>query len=135
MEAHPNVKGHMLPKIYCGNNELSPRLKAHGGDEVFGTHTQCVRKGYGLGFNAPIHDPARFAAEYGGPYKPHITQKLSYGDVVQQGTQQATLAQALARGYGLGCVAKVRKLKARARRSQNQNATINATDPRLQQRR
>ena len=126
----------MPPKIYCGNNELSPRLKAHGGDEVFGTHAQCVRKGYSLGFNAPIHDPVRFVTEYGGPYKPRIAQRLSYGDP-QQGTQQATLAQALARGYGLGSVAKARKLKkeAKARRTENKDVKVNATDPRLQQRR
>ena len=101
----------MSPKIHCGNTQLSPRLKRNGGDEVFGTHTECLRKGYGIALHTAIQDRARFVAEYGGAYKPYITQELSYGDVSQPGAQQATLAQALARGYGLGCVARARRIK------------------------
>ena len=135
MEAHSNSKRDMPPKIYCGNNELSARLKRNGGDEVFGTHTECLRKGYGIALHTPIRDPARFIAEYGGPYRAHINQNLSYGDISQPGTQPATLAQALARGFGLGCVSRARKLKAQARRSENKDVKVNATDPRVQQRR
>ena len=96
---------------YCGNNMLSPKLKRNGGGEVFGTPSQCFRKGYGLGYNAPIVNVAKFLAEWGGEYKPYIEQQLYYGgDAVPPGYQRATLAQSLSRGYALGRVAKAREM-------------------------
>ena len=99
--------------IYCGNNALHGSLKANGGSKSFGTHDQCLKKGYGIGYNAPVSDVAEFIAEWAGPYKPHIVQRLIYGDdkfSFESGYQRATLAQSLQRGFGLGRVARAKKL-------------------------
>ena len=97
--------------MYCGNNVFSRKLKENGGSEVFGNHTGCFRKGYGLGYNASIGHVASFLAEWGGRYKPYISQKLYYGDgAVPHGYQRATLAQSLSRGYALGRVAKAKSM-------------------------
>ena len=103
--------------IYCGNNDLHRSLKANGGIKIFGTHEQCFKKGYGIGYNAPVNDVAKFIAEWSGPYKPHIVQKLIYGDdkfSFESGYQRATLAQSLQRGVGLGRVARAKKLSRKA---------------------
>ncbi len=103
--------------IYCGNNELHPKLKKHswiGGTQpiVFGTHEQCQKKGYGLAMAAPIDNTDSFIAEWGGEYKPHIVQQIAYSDAaLLPGYQRATLNQSLARGFALGSVAKAKKLK------------------------
>ena len=96
---------------YCGNNVYSPQLKENGGTDIFGTSTECFRKGYGVGYNAPIGHVASFLAEWGGRYKPYISQKLYYGDAaLPPGYQPATLAQSLSRGYALGRVAKAKSM-------------------------
>ena len=92
--------------IYCGNNQLDRKLKTIR----FGTHAECFKKGYGLGYNSPIHDDASFIAEWNGKYKPHIIQKLMYSDAeLPPRFQRATLNQSLARGYAFGCVARAKK--------------------------
>ena len=94
--------------MYCGNNVYSTKLKQNGGVEPFGTHAKCFKKGFGIGYNAPIgNNVANFLAEWGGKYKPYIKQNLYYGDgEVPYGFQRATLSQSLSRGYALGSVAK-----------------------------
>ena len=42
------------PCTYCGNNLLSPRLQANGGDCVLGSLYQCLQKGFGYGLHSPI---------------------------------------------------------------------------------
>lgn len=97
--------------FYCGNNALHKSLKANGGTESFGTHDQCFKKGYGVGYNAPVKGVAEFIAEWAGPYRPHIVQKLYYGEsAVPPGYQRATLAQSLQRGFALGRVARAKKM-------------------------
>ena len=92
---------------YCGNNALHGSLKANGGSKIFGTHDQCLKKGYGIGYNAPVTD----VAEWSGPYKPYIVQKLIYGNSnIEPGYQRATLNQSLARGFALGRVARAKKM-------------------------
>ena len=92
---------------YCGNNALHASLKGNGGDKIFGTHAQCFKKGYGIGYNAPVVDVAEWAA----PYKPYIVQKLTYGNGnIEPGYQRATLSQSLARGFAIGRVARAKKL-------------------------
>ena len=96
---------------YCGNNVYSPQLKQNSGTDIFGSSTECFRKGYGLGYNAPIGHVASFLADWGGKYKPHIVQNIYYGDgAVPPGYQPATLAQCLSRGYALGRVAKSKSM-------------------------
>ena len=101
--------------IYCGNNSFHHSLKANGGHDQFGTHKECFRKGYAIGYNAPVHDVGRFIAQWGGPYRPHIVQKLFYDDgKVEPGYQRATLAQSLQRGFALGSVARAKELARKA---------------------
>ena len=83
--------------------------------DQFGTHSECFRKGYAIGYNAPIHDADRFIAEWGGQYKAHIVQKLVYDDgKVEPGYQRATLAQSLQRGFARGSVARAKELARKA---------------------
>ena len=97
--------------MYCGNNAYSRKLKQNGGSEVFGTPSLCFKKGYGIGYNGPYDDVTSFLAEWGGRYKPHIKQKLHYGDgKVPDGFQLATLSQSLSRGYALGRVSKAKEV-------------------------
>ena len=96
---------------YCGNNIYARDLKSNGGQESFGSSTDCFRKGFGIGYNAPVDDVASVIAEWAGPYKPYIVQSLYYGDGgAPPGYQRATLGQSLSRGYALGRVAKAKDL-------------------------
>ena len=96
---------------YCGNNVYDSSLQTNGGKSVFGTHKECYKKGYGVGYNTLVKNVAEFIAEWEGPYKPYIAQKLYYGDgSVPPGYQRATLAQSLQRGFALGRVARARKM-------------------------
>ena len=96
----------------CGHNACSTKLKQNGGVEQFGTHAKCFKKGFGIGYNAPIgNNVANFLAEWGGKYKPYIKQKLYHNDgEVPDGFQRATLSQSLSRGYALGRVAKAKAM-------------------------
>jgi hypothetical protein len=97
--------------VYCGNSGLHRSLKVNGGNKTFGTHDQCFKKGYGIGFNAPINNIMKFIAEWAGPYKPYIVQKLIHGSgKVPPGYQRALLSQALARGFGVGRAARAKKM-------------------------
>ena len=103
-------------EIFCGNNSAHSSLKINGGQLPFGTHDQCFKKGYGIGYNAQVTDATKFIAEWGGPYKPHIVQKLIYGSGnVPPGYQRATLAQSLQRGFGFGRVARAKKMSRKSR--------------------
>ncbi len=96
--------------IFCGNNEMSPELRANGGVREFGSHSDCVKKGFARGFNQQIPDMAHFLRHWSGKYKPHVKQRLYYGDGdVPAGYQHATLAQAAQRGYALGSLARAKK--------------------------
>ena len=97
--------------IYCGNNELSPELRANGGVREFGSHSDCVKKGFARGFNQQIPDLDEFIRRWSGKYRPHVKQRLYYGDGddVPAGYQRATLAQAAQRGYALGSLARAKK--------------------------
>jgi hypothetical protein len=106
--------------IYCGNNELSPQLRANGGTREFGSRSDCVKKGYARGFNEQIPDLAAFLRQWNGKYKPHVTQRLYYGDGdsvtdVPAGYQRATLPQAAQLGYALGALARAKKEQQKAR--------------------
>ncbi len=98
---------------YCGNNELSPRLITNGGHQVFGSPSQCFRKGYAAGFNQRITDMQEFLAEWGGGYRPHVVQRLIYKETAAMppGYQRATLAQSMMRGYAMGSIARAKKEK------------------------
>jgi len=102
----------MAKQYYCGNNELDPRvLSSHS---VFGTSSECFKKGYGLGLNQHIQDEREFVQKWGGEYKPHVKQKLYYGDAKQipQGYDaRETLNQSMGRGFALGSVSKAKKLR------------------------
>ena len=52
--------------MYCGNNVYSRKLTHNGGTELFGNHTKCFKKGYGIGYNTPIGNVANFLVEYRG---------------------------------------------------------------------
>ena len=104
-------KGVHSRALYCGNNSLHRSLKANGGTRIFGTNAECFKKGYGVGYNAPVKNMAEFIAEWARRYKPYIVQKIYYGDgAVPPGYQRALLSQSLARGFGLGRVARARKM-------------------------
>ena len=102
-----DVEYNQLKMPYCGNNVYARDLKSNGGQESFGSSTDCFRKGFGIGYNTPIGDATRFIAEWGGPYKLYIVQSIYYGDgAIPPGYHRATLGQSLSRGYALGRVAK-----------------------------
>eukprot|EP00969_Alexandrium_andersonii_P030165 1315201-Alexandrium_andersonii.AAC.1 len=69
-----------MASIYCGNNALSPQLVAQGGQQRLGTPTECFRKGHAAGFHQDIRDLDAFLATWAGPYRPHVAQRLYYGD-------------------------------------------------------
>ena len=109
--------------IYCGNNALHRSLKVNGGNKTFGTHDQCFKKGYGIGYNAPVGDISQFMAEW-GPYKPYIVQKLVYvSGNVPPGYQRAILAQSLQRGFALGRVARAKSMSREAKASPKASAS------------
>ncbi len=93
-----------MTNLYCGNNALSPQLAAQGGRQQLGTPTQCFRKGYAAALHQDISDLDAFLATWTGPYRPHVAQRLYYGDsqVAPPGyDSRATLPQALQRGFGM----------------------------------
>ena len=66
--------------VFCGNNAYSSSLKQNGGKDVFGTHAECIRKGYARGYNQEVKDIPRFVQKWAGRYKAHIGQNLRYSD-------------------------------------------------------
>jgi hypothetical protein len=104
----------MAKQYYCGNNELDHRLKPNGGHMEFGSPCSCQKKGFGIGFNQHITNTEDFLREWGGPYRPHIVQKLYCGDDLKVPSgydARGTLPQCLSRGFGLGSVKRAKKLK------------------------
>ena len=105
---------------YCGNNAFDPSLKQNGGEDMFGTHAQCYRKGYALGKNQKVTDIPHFVQKWAGRYKAHISQKIWYSDEpVPPGYQLATLNQAMGRGYAFGSIALAKKLKPESKVARN----------------
>ena len=101
-----------MEMVYCGNNAYSPMLKPNGGHDVFGTQSECARKGFARGFNQKVADVPRFVQRWSGKYSPHIPQKLWHSDdPVPAGYQRATLSQTMQRGYALGSITLAKKLK------------------------
>ena len=98
--------------VFCGNNAYSSSLKQNGGKDVFGTHAECIRKGYARGYSQKVTNIPRFVQKWAGRYKTHISQKLWHSDEpVPPGYQLATLSQTMQRGYALGSIALAKKLK------------------------
>ena len=87
-----------------------------GGKDRFGTHKECLKKGYARGYNQSIVDTHAFLRKWSGRYKAYIFQKLWHSDdPVPPGYQLATLAQSMARGYGLGRIARAKQLARKQR--------------------
>ena len=102
--------------LYCGNNELSHKLKKNGGHMSFGTTKQCLNKGIGLGYHQNTTNIDEFLRGWGGPYTPHIVQNLYCGDepTLPTGyTTKATLNQCFSKGFGIGSLKKARILKSK----------------------
>ena len=98
--------------VHCGNNAYDPSLKTNGGNDVFGTHAECYRKGYARGKNQKVTNRPRFVQKWAGRYKAHISQKLWHSDEpMPPGYQLATLSQTMGRGYAQGSIALAKKLK------------------------
>ena len=100
--------------MYCGNNELDARLKENGGHAKFGKPSECLRKGYALGYNAPIGDTNEFLRRWTERYRPHVKQSLYCGDdaKVPPGYDvRGTLPQCMQRGFGLGSLARAAKIR------------------------
>ena len=98
--------------VFCGNNAYSSSLKQNGGKDVFGTHAECIRKGYARGYNQKVTNIPRFVQKWAGRYKTHISQKLWHSDEpVPPGYQLATLSQTMQLGYAIGSIALAKKLK------------------------
>lgn len=98
--------------VYCGNNTYDPSLKINGGRDTFGSHAQCFRKGYALGYNQKVMDIPHFVQNWSGRYKAHISQKLWHGDkAMPPGYQLATLSQTMGQGFAFGSIALAKKLK------------------------
>ena len=113
--------------VYCGNNAYDPSLRTNGGKDVFGTHAECIRKGYARGYNQEVKDIPRFVQRWAGRYKAHISQKLWHSDEpVPPGYQLATLSQTMGRGYALGSIALAKKLKQKPK-----HARVSAKKPTL----
>ena len=111
--------------VYCGNNALSATLKANGGKDRFGTHKECLKKGYARGYNQSIADVDAFTHKWSGKCKAHINQTLWYrDDPVPPGYQFSTLAQSMARGYGFGSMARAKHLARRARATPASKQTL-----------
>ena len=105
-----------MEMVYCGDNAYSPMLKPNGGHDVFGTQSECARKGFARGFNQKVADVPRFVQKWSGKYKAHIPQKLWHNDEpVPPGYQLASLSQTLGRGYAFGSIALAKKLRQKAR--------------------
>ena len=104
-----------MEMVHCGNNAYSPILKPNGGHDVFGTHSECFRKGYARGFNQKVVDVPAFVQRWSGKYSPHIPQKLWHSDdPVPAGYQLATLSQTMQRGFAIGSIALAKKLQQKA---------------------
>ena len=85
-------------RIYCGNNALANQLQENGGDENFGRPSQCFRRGFARGFKQEIPDLGAFMEQWGGPYAPHVEQRLYFGDksdIPAAYVARATLPQAV----------------------------------------
>jgi len=124
----------MAKQYYCGNNELSRKLKTNGGHMEFGSPSLCQKKGFGIGFNQHITNSDEYLREW-GPYRPHIVQKLYCGDEPRLPSgydARATLPQCLARGFGLGSVKRAKKLRASSRAT-DKHKTPRPTSPRTAQ--
>ena len=79
--------------MYCGNNVYSHALKANGGHEVFGTHSECFKKGYARGLRQKVGDIPKFVQKWTEIYKPYIKHKLWHSDEpAPAGYQRATLS-------------------------------------------
>ena len=101
--------------VVCAYNAYDPSLKINGGHDVFGTHSECFRKGYARGFNQKVADVPRFVQRWSGKYRPHISQKLWHSDdPVPLGYQRAWLNQTMQRGFAIGSIALAKKLQQKA---------------------
>ena len=100
-----------MEMVYCGNNAYSPILKPNGGHDVFGTHSECFRKGYARGSSQKVADVPWCVQRWLGKYRTHVPQKLWHSDdPVLAGYQRATLSQTMQRGFAIGPIAHAKTL-------------------------
>ena len=111
---------------------MSATLKKNGGKDRFGTHKECLMKGYARGYNQSIVDPHAFLRKWSGRYKAHISQKLWHSDdPVLVGYQRATLNQSMMRGFAFGSTALAKQLARKAPATPESTPTLplRATKP------
>jgi hypothetical protein len=84
--------------IFCGSNQLNPKLIANGGNKTIGTRHQCLRKGIGVGLHMPLD------ITYNQPYQPIDQRKFYCGDRELPPGYYAngTLQQCFSKGVGVG---------------------------------
>ena len=102
--------------VHCGNNNKSHKLKQNGGDQLFGSPSECYKKGYAGGYNQHVKDVKSFVEQWSGAYEAYIRQQLFYGSLsekVPPGYQRALLSQSMQRGYAHGSMALAKKLQSR----------------------
>jgi len=90
--------------LYCGNNRLANDLV--NGNAIIGTRFQCLRKGYGAGYNSPI-DP-NFTTDY----EPIDNRKIYCGDKQNLPNGYDLMGNSpicLRKGYGVGYNKKQRE--------------------------
>lgn len=96
----------MSKKFYCGNNRLHPGLM--NGTHVIATRYQCMKKGFGIGYNKPVDD------EYDVEYEP-IDNTLIFcgnGDILPSGYDRlGNNGECLRKGFGAGKSKKVAEVK------------------------
>ena len=98
--------------IYCGNNELDPRLK--NGRSRVGTRYECLKKGYGRGFHEPV------SKAFSRPYSPIDERRFYCGeesDLPDDYHDFGTLHGCFMTGYGAGKKSKAVKEKKLKRKS------------------
>ena len=91
--------------VVCTNNKNDPRLRENGGGQELGTHSQCIRRGFGAGLHSKPENMEEFLNKHRAPYEKLIEQKLWFKDSTENmppDYQIATLPQAFQKGFGAG---------------------------------
>ena len=91
--------------VVCTNNKKDPRLRGNGGAQELGTHSQCIRRGFGGGLYSKPENMEEFLNKHSVPYEKLVEQKLWFKDSTENmppDYQIATLPQAFQKGFGAG---------------------------------
>ena len=70
-----------------------------------GTHSQCIRRGFGTGLYSKPENVEEFLHKHSVPYEKLVEQKLWFKDATENmppDYQIATLPQAFQKGFGAG---------------------------------